>query len=54
MGCNCKKDKLELNIRKRIRKSVKEKIADVKKLWEESDKKSSGTVTVDKNKLNFK
>lgn len=32
---------------------MKEKIADVKKLWEQS-KKTSDTITVDKNKLNFK
>ena len=54
MGCNCGKDKIELNIRKKVRRAVKEKIADVKKLWNESDKVSSGIVTVDKNKLNFK
>lgn len=53
MGCNCGKDKIELSIRKKIRKEMKEKISDLKKLWEES-KSGKGTVTVNKKDLGFK
>lgn len=55
MGCNCGKDKIELSIRKRIRREMKEKIEDVKKLWKESKTTSStGTVTTNKKDLDFK
>lgn len=55
MGCNCSKDKIELSIRKKLRNEMKEKIADVKKLWKESKVSDSKTViTVNKKDLNFK
>jgi hypothetical protein len=56
MGCNCKKSKLELNIRKKIRQEIKEKIADVKKIWNETKQSQTGngTVTTKKDELNFK
>ena len=55
MGCNCGKDKIELTIRKKVRRMVKEKIADVKKLWEESkNNPNSVIVTTNKKDLNFK
>ena len=51
MGCNCKKDKTELNKQKNIRKKTKDAIAIVKKLWKDSEK---DTITKNKNELNFK
>ena len=53
MGCNCGKDKIELSIRKKLRREVKEKISDMKRLWKET-KKSDTTVTTNKKKLGFK
>ena len=51
MGCNCKNDKTELNIRKEIRKKTKDAIATIKRLWRESE---NNTITTNKNELNFK
>ena len=51
MGCNCKKDKTELNTRKEVRKKTKDAIEAIKKLWRES---GDGTITTNKNELNFK
>ena len=50
MGCNCKKDKTELNKRKNIRKKTKDAIATIKKLWRDSEK---DTITTNKDELNF-
>ena len=52
MGCNCNKDKIELSIRKKLRREMKEKISDLKKLWQDS--KSTTTVTTNKKDLGFK
>lgn len=54
MGCNCNKDKIELSIRKKMRREVKQKISDLKKLWEESKKSGTTTITTNKKDLNFK
>lgn len=51
MGCDCNKDKISL--RKKIRQETKEKIADIKKMWQESSKGTS-TITTNKNELGFK
>ena len=51
MGCNCKKDKTELNKRKDIRKKTKDTIATLKKLWKDSE---NDTITTNKDELNFK
>ena len=51
MGCNCKKDKTELNIRKEIRKKTKDAINTLKRLWRESE---NDTITINKDELNFK
>lgn len=51
MGCNCKKDKTELNKRKDIRKKTKDTISTLKKLWRESE---NDTITTNKDELNFK
>ena len=50
MGCNCSKDQTTLSLKKRLRKEMKQKIADVKRIWNESANK----VTSDKNDLGFK
>lgn len=51
MGCNCSKDKTVLSLKKKIRREMKQKIADVKKIWQDtSDKKITST----KNELGFK
>lgn len=52
MGCNCSKDKLELNLRKKLRNKTKEKFAEIKRLWQES--KTTDTITTKKKDLNFK
>lgn len=49
MGCNCKNDKTEFNIRKDIRKKTKDAITTIKRLWRESE-----TITTNKDELNFK
>lgn len=54
MGCNCGKDKVELSIRKKLRKEMKEKISDLKKLWAESKSTQTTTVTTNKKDLGFK
>ena len=51
MGCNCKKDKTELNKRKDIRKKTKDAINTLKRLWRESE---NDTITTNKDELNFK
>ena len=51
MGCNCKKDKTELNKRKDIRKKTKDTIATLKKLWKDSE---NDIITTNKDELNFK
>lgn len=50
MGCNCSKDQTELSLKKKLRREVKKKIADVKRIWNES----GGKVTSDKKDLGFK
>lgn len=50
MGCNCSKDQTTLSLKKRLRKEMKQKITDVKRIWNESVNK----VTSDKNELGFK
>ena len=51
MSCNCKKDKTELNKRKDIRRKVKDALATIKRLWQESE---NNTITTNKDELNFK
>lgn len=53
MGCNCGKDKIELSIHKKLRREMKEKISDLKKLWKES-KSGQGRVAINKKDLGFK
>ncbi len=51
MGCNCSKDSTSLTIRQKIRREFKEKVAEVKKLWQES---ADGKITSTKDELGFK
>lgn len=52
MGCNCNKDGIPLSVKTKVRKEIKKKIADVKRIWRDSA--SSGTITTDKKELKFK
>lgn len=54
MSCNCNKDKIELSIKKKLRRTVKEKIADLKKIWEDSKTDGENIITTNKRNLNFK
>ena len=49
MGCNC--DKNNIPLRKRIRQKTKEKIAEIKKIWNET---STNGTTITTNKNEFK
>ncbi len=51
MGCNCSKDSTVLSLKKKIRRDFKQKVADVKKIWQDT---SSNKITSDKNELGFK
>lgn len=50
MGCNCGKDSIPLSLKQKIRRETKEKIAEVKRLWRESN----DSITIDKDTLGFK
>lgn len=52
MGCNCNKDNIPL--RKRIRQKTKEKIAEIKRIWNETSTNGTTTITTNKNELGFK
>ena len=52
MGCNCNKDGIPLSVKTKVRKEIKKKIADVKRIWRDSA--SSGNITTDKKELKFK
>ena len=51
MGCNCSNDSISLTIKQKIRREFKEKVAEVKKLWQES---ADGKITSNKDELGFK
>lgn len=51
MGCNCSKDSTSLTIKQKIRREFKEKVAEVKRLWQES---ADGKITSNKDELGFK
>lgn len=56
MGCNCNKaDSTPLSVKKENRKKLKDRILEMKRLWEESKTTgSSGTATASKEELGFK
>lgn len=51
MGCNCKKDSIPLSLKQKLRRETKEKLAEVKRLWQES---ADGKITSKKDDLGFK
>ncbi len=51
MGCNCSKDNTSLTIKQKLRREFKEKVAEVKRLWQES---ADGKITSNKDELGFK
>lgn len=51
MGCNCSKDSTPLSLKQKLRREFKQKVAEVKKLWEES---ADGKITSTKDQLGFK
>lgn len=51
MGCNCSKDSTTLTIKQKLRREFKEKVAEVKKLWQES---GNDKITSNKDQLGFK
>ena len=55
MGCNCHNDSTPLSIKQKMRREVKKKIADIKKIWQESsDVESDNKITTKRDKLGFK
>ena len=51
MGCNCSQNSTPLSVKKKLRREFKEKVAEVKQLWQDtSDKK----ITSSKDQLGFK
>ena len=51
MGCNCSKDKTTLTLKQKIRREFKQKVADVKKIWQDTSEKK---ITSTKDELGFK
>lgn len=52
MGCNCNKDSVPLSLKQKMRREVKEKFAEVRRIWKESS--GSGKITSTKEELGFK
>lgn len=52
MGCNCNKE--DISLRQKIRQETKEKISEIKRIWKESSRKGSATITTGKKELGFK
>ena len=51
MGCNCHNDETPLSLKQKLRREFKQKVADIKQLWQES---ADGKVTSNKDQLGFK
>lgn len=51
MGCNCKQDSTPLSIKQKLRREFKQKVADIKKVWNDT---SEGKITSTKDQLGFK
>ena len=51
MGCNCHNDETPLSLKQKIRREFKQKVADIKQLWQES---ADGKITSNKDELGFK
>lgn len=51
MGCNCSKDHTTLTVKQKLRREFKKKVADVKKIWQDT---SDNKITSTKDELGFK
>ena len=52
MGCNCHNDETPLSLKQKIRREFKQKVAEMKQIWQES--KNGEKITTNKDKLGFK
>ena len=51
MGCNCSKDSTPLSLKQKLRREFKQKVADIKKIWNET---GDNKITSTKDELGFK
>ena len=51
MGCNCSKDSTPLSLKQKLRREFKQKVADMKKIWNET---GDNKITSTKDELGFK
>ena len=51
MGCNCLKDSTPLSLKQKLRREFKQKVADIKKIWNET---GDNKITSTKDELGFK
>ena len=52
MGCNCSKDSTPLSLKQKLRREFKQKVADMKKIW--NDSTDDNKITSTKDELGFK
>ena len=52
MGCNCSKDSTPLSLKQKLRREFKQKVADMKKIW--NDSADGNKITSTKDELGFK
>ena len=52
MGCNCSKDSTPLSLKQKLRRKFKQKVADMKKIW--NDSADDNKITSTKDELGFK
>lgn len=52
MGCNCSKDSTPLSLKQKLRREFKQKVADIKKIWNASA--DGNKITSTKDELGFK
>ena len=51
MGCNCSKDSTPLSLKQKLRRAFTQKVADMKKIWNDS---ADDKITSTKDELGFK
>ena len=51
MGCNCSKDSTPLSLKQKLRREFKQKVADIKNIWNET---GDNKITSTKDELGFK
>ena len=52
MGCNCSKDSTPLSLKQKLRREFKQKVADIKKIW--NDSADDNKIISTKDELGFK